>query len=176
MLNPVLGKRNSHTLVYSTSPFFRVVFFAAAVIVALAVLSASSGPLLMRFNLLSTIIILVCLASGLYVERWVFDTGANRFERHLGVLFLYARKRVELDSLRTIVLYEYRPPDREHLRTLGARRRPFAELSVVDAASREYRLDTIRGPAALALRHTAERLSDFTGIPMEYRQPIPPSL
>lgn len=169
LLNPVLRRRGRNTMIYSTSRMFRAVFLSSAALIAMAVISASSGPIYGRINLVSAIAILTCLSTGLYLERWVFDKSSNGFEKNLGIVFLHSRFVRPLDSLKCVLLYEidYRNPQAPSL--FRPKRRPVTVLSVIDHNDQEYRLDLLRGNSAAALRKNAEMISDFCEIPLKYR-------
>ena len=106
MFNPVLRSRGENRLVFSTSIGFRIVFFATALVIILSIASVSEGSFFKRLNFVAVLIIGVCLFAALYLERWVFDREHNVFEKNVGIIFLYSRKRQPLDSLQKVVLHE----------------------------------------------------------------------
>lgn len=106
MFSPVLREKGNQRMVYSTGLGTRIVFFVTLLIVVLGVASVPEGPFFSRFNVFSLVLIAVCLFGILYVQRWVFDKSSNLFERDVGVLFLYRRKKTPLDALERIVFHE----------------------------------------------------------------------
>ncbi|MBN1686016.1 MAG: hypothetical protein JW852_05140 [Spirochaetales bacterium] len=167
MFNPSLREHGKDKIVYSTSLAFRIVFLVMAVFILVSVISASDGPLLSRFNGISFFIILICLFAALYLERWIFDRKTNSFERNLGILFLYSKKRMPLDTLRKVVLFEpgMKYTDRPKYSRWMARK--AALLAIVDEAGVFYKLDMVKGGAVGQGRRIAETLSMFCGIPLE---------
>jgi hypothetical protein len=154
-------------MVYSISLWFRIVFLIVALIVLASVAGFSEGAFLSRFNAVSLIVVGVCLFAAAHLERWTFDRNANLFERDVGILLLYARKRRPLDALTKVVLREFGAKSKEEPRLVGWMSRPLAVLAVVDRDGNVYRLDMTRGGSVRELRRSAERLSAFCAIPLE---------
>ncbi len=167
MFSPVLREKGKDRMVYSTSIGFRVVFLGTALVIILSIASVSEGPFLARFNVFSLIILFVCLFAALYLERWTFDKKANLFEKNIGILLLYARKKAPLDSLQKVVLHEPVVKFADRPKLLRWTSRKTALLSVVDRDAKVHRLDVVSGGSVREARRSAERLSVFCGIPLE---------
>lgn len=166
-LGPVLRQRGTDRMVYATSAPFRIVFAVIALAIILSVAVAAEGPLLDRFSAFSLVLVGLCAFAALYEQRWTFDKAANRFEKRVGLLFLYARKQRPLGALRKIVLHGYgAAPRGGPLAWVWASRRTVA-MSLVDEDGSSYLLEMSRGGSARQLKRTAERLSAFCGIPLE---------
>jgi hypothetical protein len=166
MFNPILRERGKDKLVYSTSMGFRAVFFMTAIVVIASVASVSKGPFFSRFNVLSLAIVVGCLLAGLYLERWTFDKKANVFEKNVGMVFLYTRRMVPLDTLQKVVLHAPIAAEAERPRLGNLSRRGVATLAVADRDGEVFRLDMARG-SARELRKSAQMLSAFCSIPLE---------
>lgn len=167
MFSPVLREKGDSRMVYSTSLGFRIVFLVALLIILLSIASVPEGSFLSRLNPVSLTLIGICLFAVLYLERWIFDKKANLFEKNVGILLLYWRKRRPLDALRKVVFHEAGPKPVDGARLLIRTPRRIAVLSVVDRDDRKYRLDTARGGSVREMRRSAERLSAFCSIPLE---------
>ncbi len=167
MFSPTLKEKGRARLVYATSAWFRLAFALLAVVVVLSVLSVPEGTLVSRLNAVSIVILCLCLFAVLYLERWTFDKEANAFERQIGVLFLYARRKRPLDALTKVVLRETGSEGTGRPAFLGLGPRRMAVLSVVDRDGKAYTMEMARGASVRALKESAERLSAFCGIPLE---------
>jgi hypothetical protein len=172
-LNPVLRQQGTDRMVYATSVTFRVVFAVIALAIILSIAAVAEGPFLARLNALSLVLIGLCLFAALSLQRWTFDKTTNRFEKHVGLLFLYSRRRRPLGALQRIVLRGYGVAPRSgRLAWIRASGRTVA-MSLVDEDGSAYLLDMTRGGSARQMRKTAERLSEFCGIPLEDGSGIP---
>ncbi len=154
-------------MVYSTSLGFRIIFLVIALFIIVSVISASEGPILARFNGVSVFIVLVCLLGALYLERWIFDRKTNSFERNVGVLFLFSRKSVPLDTLEKVVIYEPGMKYSEKPKYSRMMSRKTALVSVVDKNGTFYKLDLMKGGSVGQGRKIAESLAIFCEIPLE---------
>ena len=143
-------------MVYTTAPWLRFVYFGIALVIVLSIASVPEGSFFSRFNAVSLSLMGICLFAALYLERWIFDRDANLFERNVGILLVYARRKRPLDSLQKVLLHE-----------TGSTPRRTAILSVVDRGANEFRLDVARGGSVREARRSAERLSAFCAIPLE---------
>ena len=166
MFSPVLRGNGTQRMVYSTSIGTRIVFLVTILVIVLSVASVPEGAFFSRFNVFIVVVIAICLFGMLYVQRWVFDKKSNLFEKNVGLLFLYSRRKSPLDALEKIVYQETGGGSDEGPRLVGAARR-LAVLSVVDRDSRAFKLDTARGGSVRDLRRSAEMLCQFCGIPLE---------
>ena len=171
LFDPVLREQGATRLVYSTPIAFRIGFVVVAVVIVLCIAAVPEGPFLARFNAVSLTIIGVCLFAALYLERWTFDKGANRFERNVGILPVYWRKQRPLDSLRKVVLRERGVTQSERPSLFRVTARGAAVLYVVDQDDRAFRLDLARGSSARLARKYAEMLAAFCAIPLEEAGP-----
>jgi hypothetical protein len=167
VFGPALREHGKDRMVYSTSVGFRVVFLGTALVILLSIASASEGPFLARFGPASLIVAGICLFAALYLQRWTFDKKANQFERHVGIIFFYERKKVPLGALAKVILREPGGEYRARRALLRWTSRRIVMLSVEDRDSRVYRLDIARGGSVHAVRRSAQRLSAFCGIPLE---------
>jgi hypothetical protein len=167
LFNPVLKKHGSDRMVYSTSIGFRIVFLVTAGIIIASVAAYGKGPFFQRINLLTLVIIAICLFAALYLERWVFDKTKNRFERNVGIVFLYSRQRYPLDALQKVVLKESGVKYNDRPKMLRWISRMAVMLSIVDRDGKIYRLDMVKGASAREARRAAELLSDFCRILLE---------
>jgi hypothetical protein len=167
MFNPVLREDGRDRMIYSTSMGFRVVFFFTAFLVILCVASVSEGPFFSRVNILPLVIVVACILAGLYLERWTFDKRANVLEKNIGMVFLYARKIMPLDSLQKVVLHAPLADDTAKPRLMSWSQRGVATLAVADRSGTLFKLDMVRGGSARELRKSAEKLSAFCVIPLE---------
>ena len=104
MFDLVLRTEGKHKMVYATSNAFRVIFLGIALPILVTVLIASKGFPFQHANIFVLVLCAVCLLSGLFLERWVFDKGSNLFEKHVGLIFLYWTGRRPLDALQRVVL------------------------------------------------------------------------
>ncbi len=154
-------------MVYSTSIGFRITFLGVLLIILLSIASVPEGSFVSRLNAVSVTLIGLCLFASLYLERWVFDRKANLFEKNVGILPLYWRRKTPLDALQKVVFHEAGPKTDDRPRLLGRVPGRIAVLFVVDRDARSYRLDTARGGAVREMRRSAERLSAFCSIPLE---------
>ena len=171
LFDPVLREQGATRLVYSTPIAFRVGFAVVALVIVLCVAAVPEGPFFQRFNAVSLSLIGVCLVAALYVERWTFDKASNRFERNVGILPIYWRKRRPLDSLRKVVLREHGLTQSDRPALFRVTPRGAAVVYVVDQDDRAYRLDLARGSSARMARRYAEMLSAFCVIPLEADAP-----
>ncbi len=167
MFSPVLREQGKDRLVYATSVGFRVVFSVTALVIILSIAAVSGGSFFSRLNIFSLIIVAVCLFAALYLERWVFDRSANLFEKDVGILFVYARKKAPLDALSKVVLQGPVVRQEDTPALLRWTSRKTVMLSVVGRDARVYRLDMLSGGSARDVRRSAERLSVFCAIPLE---------
>jgi hypothetical protein len=171
LFNPNLKEQGPDRLVFSTPLGFRIVFFAIAVIIIVAVASASEGPFFARFSGFAYIIIFGCLLSGLYLERWIFDKRQNIFEKNVGLYFLFSRKHIPLDTLKKVILREIgmkRNTDlsaKPGLLTRVARR--TALFCLEDKNGELYKMDILKGGSIQSARLTAQKLSAFCEIPLD---------
>ncbi len=171
LFGPVLREQGNARMVYSAPIWFRVAFGIVAVAIVLSIASVPEGPFLARLNVLSISLIAICIFAALYLERWTFDKTTNLFERNVGILMLYSRRKHPLDTLEKVVLRERagnRPDNRPSVFGVGPR--SIAVLSVVDREGRVYTLDIVRSGSLQSVRRSAERLSAFCSIPLEEQQ------
>ena len=154
-------------MVYSTSMSFRIAFLGVLLIILLSIASVPEGSFVSRLNAVSVTLIGLCLFASLYLERWVFDKKANLFEKNVGILPLYWRRKTPLDALQKVVFREAGPKPASAPRPLGWSPGKIAVLTVVDRNDKRYRLDTARGGSVREMRRSAERLSAFCSIPLE---------
>ena len=82
MFNPKLKETSDTRLTYATPLGFRLMFLAIAVFIAGSSAAAAVEPFYRWPPMLLGIIVL-CLLSAAYLERWVFDTADGAMERHL---------------------------------------------------------------------------------------------
>lgn len=166
-LGPVLRQQGTDRMVYATSTPFRIVFAVIAIAIILSVAVVAEGPFFARFNAFSLVLVGLCAYAALSLQRWTFDKAANRFEKHVGLLFLYSRKQRPLGALRKIVLHGYGVAPRSG--PLAWIRTPLrtVAMSIVDEDGSSYLLEMTRGGSGRQLKRTAERLSAFCGIPLE---------
>lgn len=162
-----MREQGKDRMVYSTSVVFRIIFLGIAVVIILSVASVSHGLVFARLNVFSIILVAICLFAALYVERWTFDRKVNVFEKHVCILLFYARKKAPLDTLQKVVLHAPVMKYQQRPNPLGWGSRRTATLCVVDREDRVHRLDMARGSSFRDVRRSAQRLSDFCGIPLE---------
>ncbi len=167
MLSPVIRKRGTDRLVYTVSPWFRLVFFAIALVVVLSIASVPEGTFFSRLNVFSVVFFAVCLLAGLYEQRWTFDKAASRFVRRIGILPFVWRQAGPLGSLSRVVVRERKPAGPQKPSLLGSSPRGAVTLLVVDRDAHEYVLDVARGVSARTLRRTAEQVAGFCDLPLE---------
>lgn len=158
MFNPVLKEVSADRLVYSTSVSFRIVFAVIAVFLAAAVRQPS---------VIIIIIIGACLFGALFLERWVFDKNQNVFEKNVGILVLYTRKRQPLDNLDKVLLREAGLSYSDRPKMMKAISRRTAILSVVDGNGTVHGLDMVKGSSIKEIRASGTRLADFCNIPFD---------
>ncbi len=168
MLGPVLNKETDTRLVYSTSIGFRILCLSSGIALLLVVLSGVQGSFHFGEHLIGLSLSGICLASALYLERWVFDKECNLFERHCGLLFLFSKLQRPLDGLECVVLREM---NRDASQSDAARSTPLsrrsASLSIQSANNEIFKLDRVNGSSVKTLGDTAEVLSEFCGIPLK---------
>ena len=97
----------------------------------------------------------------------MFDRSANLFEKDVGILFVYARKKAPLDALSKVVLQGPVVRQEDTPALLRWTSRKTVMLSVVGRDARVYWLDMLSGGSARDVRRSAERLSVFCAIPLE---------
>jgi len=167
LFNPVLKKRGTRRMVYSTSVGFRIVFLVTAFIIIASIVAFGEESLFERVNFVVLIVIGICVFAALYLECWIFDKTTNRFERNVGIVLLHSRKRRPLDALQKVVLQEpgLKYEDRSKMLRWMARR--TAMLSVVDREGNVYGLDIGKGGSVREMKKSAELLAEFCGIPLE---------
>ena len=159
MFNPVLRTVSERRLVYSTSSGFRIVF---ALIAGFLIFSSQGQP-----GIILIVLIALSALGALYLERWVFDKDANRFEKNVGLLFLHTRKRQPLDHLAKIVLREVGPSYQDRPKMMKAVSRQAAILAIVDQSGTNHGLDMIKGASLREARDSAQKLAKFCDIPFE---------
>ena len=184
MFSLVLTEKGKHRLVYSTSIGFRMVYLSIALLIFLPLITYSDGSIFKSANIIALSLCAICLLSSLFLERWVFDKDSNFFEKNVGLILLYGKKRRPMDTLQSVVLDEFRKGDRgdnvkpRRQSLFGHRTQSLiAHRTIVlylqDRDGEVYKLDIVRGLGLEKLRKQAERLSDFCGIPFEDRLPSP---
>jgi len=170
----VLTEKGKHRLVYSTSIGFRVVYLSIALLILLPLITFSDGSIFKSANIIALSLCAICLLSSLFLERWVFDKDSNFFEKNVGLILLYWKKRRSLDTLQSVVVDEFRKGAR------GDNVKPWRQslvshrtivLYLQGRDGEVYKLDIVRGLGLEKLRKKAERLSGFCGIPFEDRVP-----
>ena len=169
MFGPVLNAEGEEKMVYATSNGFRIVFFGSAVLLFAILMGEVDGPIFVSDNFLALGLCAICLVSSMYLERWVFDKETNLFERHVGVIFLYSKKKKPLDSLKRISIDEF---PRGISQTQGKRGgillgRKAASLAIEAEGNAFHKLDMAKGSGIKELRKTAQALSEFCDIPLE---------
>jgi hypothetical protein len=167
VFSAVLREKGTQRMVYATSVGVRIVFLVTILVIILSIASVPEGSFLSRFNAFTLAVVAICLFGALYTERWVFDKKSNLFERNVGVVFLYSRKKVPLDTLQKVVFHEAGGGPRESLKLISVTPPRIAILSVVDRDSNVFKLETARGGSVRELRRSAERLCSFCAIPLE---------
>lgn len=167
MFSLVLKDKGKHKMIYATSNGFRILFLGIALLVFVIVLTASEGSVFKRANIIALSVCAICLISSLFLERWIFDKESNLFEKDVGLILLYRKKRRSLDSLRRIVLDDFLGSDNVNRKRGSLISRRNIVLYVQDWDGRVYKLDIVRGFGSGELRRTAEKLSEFCEIPLE---------
>ena len=170
MFSLVLKDNGKHKMIYATSNGFRMIFLGIALLIFVILLTASEGSVFKRANIVALSFCAICLISSLFLERWIFDKESNLFEKDVGLIFLYRKKRRSLDSLRRIVLDDFLGSvnaNRSNRRRGSLISRRNIALYVQDRDGRTYILDIARGVGSGELRKTAQKLSEFCEIPLE---------
>jgi hypothetical protein len=174
LFSAVLREQGAQRMVYSSPVGVRIVLLATILVIVLGVASVPEGPFFSRFNTFSLVLIAICLFGVLYMERWVFDKRSNLFEKQVGTIFFYKRKKAPLDTLQKVVLHQAGGGAEEGTTLAALASRRIAILAVVDRDSRMFKLDTARGGSVRELQRSAERLSSFCAIPLESGAASPP--
>ncbi|HUV07178.1 MAG TPA: hypothetical protein VMX75_05580 [Spirochaetia bacterium] len=162
----ILKRTDDGRLLYTVSLGFRFIFFGMALVVLASILLTLEGPLFHASNTVPLIIILVCLVSGFYDERWVFDRGSNLFEQSVGLIFLHRKKRLRLDSLDRVDLGLTRVGDFGQSTKKRFFARTYLFLSIVDREGALHKMDIARWVHLKEIRNTAEQLASFCEIPL----------
>lgn len=174
MFGPVLRQQGTDRMVYTTPVWLRVIFAAIALAIILSIATIAEGPFFARFTAFSLVLIGLCLFATLYLQRWTFDRTGNRFEKHVGLLFVFSRRQRPLGALRKVVLHGYGARPQGGSRSWAWAPRRTVVLSLVDEDGISYLLDIARGGSVRPMRRTAERLSAFCAIPLEDDTGTPP--
>jgi hypothetical protein len=181
----VLRSEGDDRLLLVISTGFRMVFLAIGVIILAALVSTASTPIFHRANTVPLILCAICFLASLYLERWIFDRKLNLFEKQVGLLFLYGRKKQNLDELSRVLLYQFRkgyakPPKEEQEREQGPFRRrgllsrTYITLGVEDSHGKILKLDIAKGAHLTEMRKNGGRIAEFCGIPfMDEADPEP---
>ena len=166
MFNLVLRSEGKSRMVYSTPRGFRFLFAGIALIIFVTILVVSEESLFRRSNIAALVLCTVCVLSSLFLERWIFDKGSNIFEKNVGLIFLYTRKRRPMDILQRVVLGEsWRNVNmNRRWETVISPRRVI--LYVQDRDGNAYEMDIMKGAGVGEIRKMAEKLADFCGIPL----------
>jgi hypothetical protein len=173
----VLKAESEERISLVISSGFRLIFISIGVVILAALLMISALPFFHRSNLVPLLFCFVCLLASLYLERWIFDRRLNIFERQIGLVFLFKRRRQALDSLRRVLLSQYQrgyiKPERgaagtgKAPRRRGAFSRMFVTLGVEDEQAIIHRLDIARVVHLGEIRKNARGIAGFCGIPLD---------
>ncbi len=167
MFGLTLKSSGKNKMVYSTSLGFRIVFIGIALLISLTFVNVSNGLAIRPTSLVALILFFACLVAALFLERWIFDKDSNLVEKNVGLVFFFDTKKVDLQSLKAVVLDRFWKSS--SAKTKAGRllsRRPVA-LYLRDGEGGVYKLDITRGIGIEELRRTAQRLSEFCEIPLE---------
>ena len=166
MFNPKLKETSDTRLTYATPLGFRLMFLAIAVFIAGSSAAAAVEPFYRWPPMLFGIIVL-CLLSAAYLERWVFDTADGAMERHLGLLFWHSRRRTPLSELTRLTFREPGLSFDERPKMVQAVTRRAAIVAIEDRSGNAFPLDMVKGANIGETRKLAERIASFCGIPLE---------
>lgn len=172
----VLKAQGEERIILVISTGFRLIFLAIAVIIYFALVTTSSLPLFHRTNVFPLILCGICFLASLYLERWIFDRRLNLFERNVGLMFFFKRRRQSLDELRRVLLSQYQrgyvksTTPRERFGSGSRKRRMFSRvfvtLGVEDDQARIHRLDIASAVHLGEMRKNARGIADFCRIPL----------
>ena len=166
MFSPVLRTEGKYRMVYSTPKGFRFLFLGIALLIFVTLIVVSEGFLIRRANIVALVLCIVCLLSSLFLERWIFDKDSNIFEKNVGLVFLYTRKRRPMDTLQRVVLGEAWKNIKVNRRWENTISRRRVVLYIQDRDGKVYELDIVKGIGSGEIRQMAEKLSIFCGIPL----------
>lgn len=181
-LRMIITTRADGAKVLTLGAGFRVAFGIIAAFILVG--SYTTGSL----AVLPGILAVLSLVAVFYDERWVFDMETKEATRHFGLVFL---RRTKTYSLENAEYFEYgsflegsgfsRPPASQTDLTgnragdqsqtsRSMKRRPFQRsfetLTLVTSDGDRVDIEKQRGRETGRLKEIAERLSEYTGIPL----------
>lgn len=169
MIRPVLNIQNER-LTITTALGFRLVFVGIALALGIGVLWFSHWRVVGGTYVPLFVVLGLCLFAALFLERWTFDRSLNSIERNFGLVFLYFRTTIPLDSLRAVKLRGLRSSFPLGRFSPSMPMQQTVALAVEDNAGRTYVLDVARGHSGARVSDTAWRLSEFCRIPLLHVQ------
>ena len=169
MFGPVLKLERETRLCYSTSTSFRIMCFSSGAMLLYLILKEAEQPFDLNSNLVGLSITLICIVSAMYLERSVFDKELNKFEKHFGLLFIYSRLSRPLNSLKSVSLKEFNSNSSEaNDAKPSMMSQKFASLTVVTTNKEIIKIDMAKSSGTKELLKTAEEISKFCEIPLDY--------
>ena len=163
MFNPKLIQHSATRLTVATPFAFRILFFAIGLFLAVAAGLTAQAPFYQWPPLLLAMIV-VCVASAAYLERWTFDMATGFMERHLGVIFWHSRAKTPLADLTRITLSHRGVPHERRPRLMRALTRPTAVLAVIDRSGTAFPLDIVKGAVIQEAQVLGARLAEFCDV------------
>ncbi len=102
-LNLILRRKTEDIMIFSPAPWFRILFLAFAVIVAVGIYSTASEGIDGSF-IVPFIITAFCIAASLYEESWTFDRENKTVEYKHGLIFLNRKISMPFNEIESLEL------------------------------------------------------------------------
>lgn len=163
-LHLVLYTRSDDMVELALPMSFRVTFGIISVVLIAAILSFG------MITVVPMVVTAITVLAGLYEERWIFDRARGTVTHRYGLVFLAGKHETSFDEIESFILSNFREVPDEQLfsskRTLALRSLVSLQMGLKGGRSRTIEIRANRHNSTL--KESAERISQFCGIPLEY--------
>lgn len=167
----VLRHQTEERLIFTLHRFFRLFFYAVAV---LMVAFWMADPQASRVA--PIFLMVVCLLCGSYYEAWVFDSARQTIEHHHGIFFLFKRTKIPMQDLQSVQLNRFRkghpgkasPPIEDASQSFF--QPEMQKLSLLTKNGVAHDIEILKGSHEKSLEKKAQAIATFCQIPLVHQE------
>ncbi len=158
-------KNGNNRLIYSLSPFYRVLMAFILVIVAAAVIS---GDTITPFSI---IFVLVCITALLYKEEWIFDNTTLTCSYSIGLYFLNKKQYIPYSAIESFSIHHFAKGRLNQTTLPSPEKMPWGSQTRLILNRNEAApllINTIAFSRRQAIIKDGKTIAEFTKIPLSF--------
>ncbi len=186
-LNLVIRRKSEDIIIFSPSPWFRILFLAFAFIVSVGIYAVASDGEDGSFAV-PVIIAAACVTAAFYEESWTFNRARKTVRYKHGLVFLNRKESLTFDEIQNLELNIFLRGNKSdgEIENDKSFSNPFSKENTVETKNwlkvlhpkyhQELRLNLVSGEQKTIesidsrsvenMENNAGILSDFSGIPL----------